>query len=137
MKNSLLRFVSDERGDLTVEMVVVIGAVVILCISVFILIMPSYHDTRDYSVAMLDFDQSGVENPECRYVKGYQSAPNVTDSNGQIIASCAELYELQRHDIDPLDPQLTTAQAFELLRLYRSGIDFQDLEVFYDNYRGL
>ena len=133
----LSNFLSDESGELTVEIVILMAGVIVLCIGTFILLMPTYHDTRDYSVAMLDFEQSGVENPECRYVKGYQESPRTYDSNGNVIASCTMLYELQRNNVDPLNPVLTQEQALELIRLYRAGTDFQDLEPIYDAYRGL
>ena len=100
MNRFLKNFLRDERGDVTVEMVVIIASVVVLSIAALVVIAPGFGQATGYSVNLLNFDREGTENPECRYVDGYQDSPLYKDSEGNILTTCAQLYDLQRQGVD-------------------------------------
>ena len=104
MKNILKNFVRDERGEITVEMVVLIASAVVLSIAAMIVIAPGLGTATGYSGNLLNFDREGVENPECRYVEGYQDSPLYKDSDGNIVMTCTDLYNLQRQGVDIMNP---------------------------------
>ncbi len=97
-------FHRDERGELTVEMVVLIASAVVLSIAAMVVFAPGFGRATGYSMTLLDFDREGVENPQCRYVEGYQDSPLHKDSEGNIVFTCTDLYELQRSGVDIHNP---------------------------------
>lgn len=104
MTKLFTNFIRDERGDLTVEMAIIIASVVLISIAVLILIAPGFGEATGYSVNLLSLDREGNENPECRYVEGYQESPYYQDADGNILLTCTDLYKLQQQGVDIFDP---------------------------------
>ena len=104
MDKILNKFLRDESGALTVEMAVLIASAVVLSIAALVVMAPGFGAATGYSVNLLNFDREGNENPECRYVEGYQDSPLYMDDQGNIITTCTDLYNLQQQGVDIQNP---------------------------------
>ena len=100
MNKILKNYLCDERGEVTVEMVILIASAVLMSIAAMIVFAPGLGTATGYNMTLLDLDREGVENPACRYVRESGGADAQFLMNGQENTTSTSTASISCEDVD-------------------------------------